>query len=100
MATRTGGLPEVVDERKTGFLVEPANEIELANAIVKLLKDRDLCDSMGLAGNQKLKNELSPTVACKQTAEVYQLAIADRAEASNRIEPNLSKSIQANIYPP
>lgn len=78
IATRTGGLPDVVDHGKTGLLVEPKDETELAAAIITLLKDSDLRKSMGRAGHQKLQTELSPTVVCKQTADVYRSAIRKR----------------------
>jgi len=75
IATRTGGLPDVVDHGKTGLLVEPKDEVGLAEAIIALLEDAELRKSMGDAGNQKLQNELSPSVVCKQTADVYRSAI-------------------------
>ena len=80
VATRTGGLPDVIDDGKTGFLVEPRNEFELAQAILKLLKDPQLCAEMGNAGHAKLKNELSPAAVCQQTVEVYRQAIASHSE--------------------
>ena len=93
VVTRTGGLPDVVDDGITGLLVEPKDEIGLAHAVVKLLKDPELCNSMGAAGNQKLQNELSPAVVCKLTAEVYRLAIAERVEVKNRVQTTLSKTL-------
>ena len=61
VATRTGGLPDVVDDGKTGILVEPRDEVALANAVIKLLKDTKLCDSMGNAGKRKLQNGTFPS---------------------------------------
>ena len=93
VATRTGGLPDVIDDGKTGFLIEPRNEFELAQAILKLLKDPKLRAAMGNAGHRKLKNELSPAVVCRQTEEVYQLAIATHKRQEESIRPKLSKSV-------
>lgn len=78
IATKVGGLPDCVDDGVTGLLVPPANETELAQAIIRLLKDGDLRKAMGIAGNQKLKRDLSPIAVCRQTAEVYAQAIEDR----------------------
>jgi glycosyltransferase involved in cell wall biosynthesis len=50
VATRAGGIPEAVGDRKTGVLVEPGNAGELARAVVKLLKDAALRKRMGEAG--------------------------------------------------
>lgn len=38
IATRVGGLPDVVTDGKTGYLVEPENPAELANAVVRFFE--------------------------------------------------------------
>ena len=50
VATRAGGIPEAMVDRKTGVLVEPANAPALAHAIVRLLKDAALRARLGEAG--------------------------------------------------
>ena len=92
IATRTGGLPDVIDDGRTGLLVEPRNEVELARAVVKILKDRALQKSMGEAGHRKLQTEWAPRVVCDQTAAVYQAAIDDRRTSSDSVKAELSKS--------
>lgn len=39
IVTRVGGLPEVVDEGKTGFTVNPQDSLSLAEGIIKALKN-------------------------------------------------------------
>ena len=39
IASNVGGLAEMIENGKSGFLVEPKKSIELANAIIKLLKN-------------------------------------------------------------
>lgn len=78
VATRVGGLPDAVEDGHTGFLVEPANNVELASAIVQLLIDRQLRRKMGEAGNRKLMQEYSPNAVCEQIATVYRQAISER----------------------
>jgi glycosyltransferase involved in cell wall biosynthesis len=48
IATRVGGLPAVVDEGKTGVLIEPGSSTELAAAIKKALQDRDFFSAEGI----------------------------------------------------
>ena len=50
VATRIGGLPEVVDSETTGTLVQPGNVGELAAAMIALLLDRTRCEAMGARG--------------------------------------------------
>lgn len=46
------GTPEVVMDGKTGFLVEPENVEQVADATLKLLKDASLRESLGRAGQE------------------------------------------------
>jgi glycosyltransferase involved in cell wall biosynthesis len=54
VATRAGGMKEIVDDGVTGHLVERGDVDGLAIAIDKVLGDRALRDSMGRAGRQRV----------------------------------------------
>ncbi|MGH8988731.1 MAG: glycosyltransferase family 4 protein [Acidimicrobiales bacterium] len=54
VATRVGGLPEVVDEPETGVLVEPDDAAALAGAIGALLGDAPRRTRMGAAGRERV----------------------------------------------
>ena len=53
VATRVGGLPEVVDHGVTGLLVPTADPVALADAVVTIWNDPDLGDRMGRAGRRR-----------------------------------------------
>jgi len=48
VATDSGGVPEIITDGSTGFLVPPRNEQALADAILRLLKNRHLQSSFSL----------------------------------------------------
>ena len=75
VATRVGGLPEMVDEGHTGYLVPPRDERALATVIVRLLRDKPLCRQLGLNATRKLEAECAPTVVARQTLDVYHRAV-------------------------
>ena len=52
VATRGGGIPEIIENGKTGLLVERGDAGTLAEAIVSLIQDQPLRDSIGNAGRQ------------------------------------------------
>lgn len=49
-----GGIPDIIVDGETGFLFECDNYIELAEKILKLYKDRALCESFGAKGFQRV----------------------------------------------
>jgi len=56
VATRAGGVPEVVKEGENAILVEPESSDALAQGIMKLLQDSDLRKRFGEKGKEIVKN--------------------------------------------
>jgi glycosyltransferase involved in cell wall biosynthesis len=54
VATRVGGVPDVVEEGKDGFLVEPGATEELADRLAQLARDPVLREQMGRAGRERV----------------------------------------------
>jgi glycosyltransferase involved in cell wall biosynthesis len=79
VATTVGGLPELVHDGRTGFLVPPRDDVALAQAIIDLLRDRDLRAELGANGRRLLEGELSAEGVAFKTLAVYELAIAQRS---------------------
>ncbi|MEA5536722.1 glycosyltransferase family 4 protein [Crocosphaera sp. XPORK-15E] len=59
IATHSGAFPEIVEDEKTGLLVERANPDALATAILQLLEDKNLRDVMGKAARKQAVNKFS-----------------------------------------
>ncbi len=55
ISTRVGGLPEVVREGKTGYLVEPQNPDQLAGAIVRFFQENKAQDFRRAASEESQK---------------------------------------------
>jgi glycosyltransferase involved in cell wall biosynthesis len=72
VATDTGGIPEVVVNGSTGFLVPPRDHQAMADAIVALLKDPGLRSRMGQAGCALARQRFSAGRMLKETLRVYQ----------------------------
>lgn len=52
-----GGLPEVVENNKTGIIVKKQNIQETADAIEKLALNEDLREQLGSNGRKKIETE-------------------------------------------
>lgn len=76
LATNVGGIPYIVKNNKTGFLVEYGSVEELAEKIMKLLKDKELRRKMGEEGKERAKLFSSEENA-KRIYGVYQKILKD-----------------------
>jgi len=83
VATAVGGLPEMVEHGRTGYVVPPRNEKELARAVVSLLRNGDLRRRFGANGKRKIDTECSPSVVAKLCIAVYRSA--SREEQPNGV---------------
>jgi colanic acid/amylovoran biosynthesis glycosyltransferase len=59
VSTRIGGIPEMVIENETGFLVQPEDVMALAGAIEKVTNDRPLGQRFGQAGYERAQQLFS-----------------------------------------
>jgi glycosyltransferase involved in cell wall biosynthesis len=53
VASRVGGIPEEVDDHKTGILFSPGSWHELGAALISMLENPELAAAMGQAGRQR-----------------------------------------------
>ncbi|HEY7592718.1 MAG TPA: glycogen synthase [Actinophytocola sp.] len=77
VASDVGGIPEVVDDGRTGLLVhyDPDDEAVfragLAEAVNSVLSDPERARRMGAAGRERAETEFSWAIAAERTVEVY-----------------------------
>jgi glycosyltransferase involved in cell wall biosynthesis len=72
VATQAGGMPEVVDEGRTGFLVAPRDHHAMARAIIRLLTEEPLRRQMGEAGFARVRERFTVERMVVETAAVYE----------------------------
>ena len=71
IGSRIGGIPEQIDDGKTGFLFEMGNVEELAQKMKSLASDKDLRCVMGKAARRKLEKEYSLQAHCTDLIHIY-----------------------------
>jgi len=71
VATKSGGVPEVVVDGQTGLLVPPNDDAVLAAAIETLLIDRKCAQQMGVAGLARARELFSTDRVAQQVQELY-----------------------------
>jgi len=72
VASRVGGIPEVVDDGVTGLLVSPDDPPALAAAMNELLADPARGAAMGRAGRDRAVSEFGWPAVARQTARLYE----------------------------
>jgi L-malate glycosyltransferase len=82
VATRAGGIPEIVEDEVNGLLVPPRDHTALARAIVRALKDDGLRRRMGEAGLARVNERFTVERMVEQTADVY-ARVAGRPRATD-----------------
>ena len=71
VASRIGGMLEIVRDGETGLLVPPGDSDALAQAIIELLRDPQARERMGLVSRQVALREFSVEVLADSLARLY-----------------------------
>jgi glycosyltransferase involved in cell wall biosynthesis len=72
VATRVGGVPDVLEHGVTGLLVEPRDPDALASALLELLEDRGRAARMAEAGRERQQREFSLEAMARRVGELYE----------------------------
>jgi glycosyltransferase involved in cell wall biosynthesis len=86
VATRAGGIPEVVEDGVTGRLVPARDHATLAQAIVELLRDDALRKRMGGAGLARVSERFTVERMVDETAAAY-VRVAGKGHAADTANP-------------
>jgi glycosyltransferase involved in cell wall biosynthesis len=78
IASKIGGLAEVIEEGVTGILVPPANVEKLAEAIEKLLLDEELRKDMGAKGRARVEQIYNWDDCVKQMVGIYKKVLKNK----------------------
>lgn len=76
VATRVGGIPEMVEDGVTGLLVPAHDSQALAAAIVRLLTDHSLADVIGRAGHDLVHDRFCVELMVSAVEDIYDAGAA------------------------
>lgn len=75
VATRVGGVPDVVQEGKTGFLVGPEDINEFASRVKQILQNPIQAKKMGIEGRRIVERKYNCALAVSRLTNVYRNAL-------------------------
>jgi glycosyltransferase involved in cell wall biosynthesis len=78
VASRVGGIPEVVVDEQTGLLVPPADPAALASAIARMLGDPDARGAFGARGQERVRTTFSLERFRSDHLDAYQVLLEGR----------------------
>ncbi len=71
VATRVGGIPDLIKDGENGFLVEPRNPEALAGKIKELMENKDLREKFGKAGRKWVSENYEWNDGIKKFAQLF-----------------------------
>lgn len=71
IASRVGGIPEVIEHGVNGLLIAPGREDELAKSCMTLIDDYDYARKLGIAGRGRVVEHFSASAMANSIAAIY-----------------------------
>ncbi|MEI7408833.1 glycosyltransferase family 4 protein [Pectobacterium aroidearum] len=65
------GIPEIVKDKKMGFLCNPKNHVSMADSLQKIISDNTLSKEMGEYGKEYVLSNFNLTICLEKYKEVY-----------------------------
>jgi glycosyltransferase involved in cell wall biosynthesis len=76
VTTNVGGIPEMIEDGKNGFLVEPFNSRELADRILYYLEQPAVASEMALLARKTIEKRFDWRLIVKKVVKVYDEALS------------------------
>ena len=72
VASNVGGIPEVVEDGETGYLVPPGDPHALSLALKRVLQEKEVASKMGEKGRERVMDRYSLDVYLKKFENIYE----------------------------
>jgi glycosyltransferase involved in cell wall biosynthesis len=71
VATAVGGIPEIIEDGVSGFLVQPRHPADAADRILRLLRDTGLRQRMGASARQRVAEKFDLRANVAELVRLY-----------------------------
>lgn len=96
VATKVGGVPDVVNDPSVGTLVEPGDPNAIATGVRDLLSNQSRREQIGSNARTRVENHFSAAAMARRYAELYQEALLRRS-AGNRTSAAATRQAKMNV---
>ena len=87
VGSRSGSLPEVVDDQRTGLLCTTLDALSFADSIERLARDPELRHEMGLRAVERVRANFTVDLAVERTIRMYEAMWGERCDSRDREPP-------------
>lgn len=91
VATAVNGVPEIIEDGRTGLMVPPQNPPALENAIRRMLRNPTWAARMGKAGQQAVTSRFTVSQMVADTVSVFEEAMPSLRTMSFRTSPEIQR---------
>ncbi len=77
VATKVGGVIDIIEDGKNGLLVPPADSVSMAEAVMRIFKDSQLAQDLAQNAYIKVKEKYNVELMVKNTLDVYREALSN-----------------------
>ncbi len=71
VGTRLSAIPELIENGKTGLLVEPGNDGQMASAMLRILTDIELRERVILSGRERVQQAFNNRALTQNLFSIY-----------------------------
>jgi glycosyltransferase involved in cell wall biosynthesis len=72
IASRVGGLPEIIADKQTGMLVDPGNPQQIADSVAELIRNAELRSRISREGSEYVRKNYSAAMATASLARLFE----------------------------
>jgi glycosyltransferase involved in cell wall biosynthesis len=84
VATRGGGLEEILEDQRSGYLVDPGNAEQFMERLYDILRDRSAAERMGKYGREVMRTRFSLKSHLEELLAVYEKIVVENKNKSVR----------------
>ena len=77
VASRVGGIPDIIEDNVTGILIESKNVLSISQAVLRLINDKNLCAYIKDKAYEKLNHKFSTEKMVLDTERAYKEIVHD-----------------------
>jgi glycosyltransferase involved in cell wall biosynthesis len=78
LASKVGGVPDLIDDGKTGLLFDPGRPESFGEGLKKILEDREFARQLAANAKAEARRRFHPLVIARRHLDIYREVLAER----------------------